>query len=134
MKARILVAYDDSKSSASAIAFASALAKSSQSELHIIAVVKPSDTDQTAGSERIVERTTRHCQRALQRLTGAEVASRFEVVVGHTADQIVKYAEQNAVSHIVVAHGIKERFDRWLLSAAREVVAYAPCSVTVVKS
>ena len=134
MKARILVAYDDSKSSARAIAFASALAKNSRSELHVIAVLRPSEIDAASARDRIVERTNRRYSRALQRLTGANATSRFEVVVGHPADQIVRYAEQNAVSHIVVGYGLRERFDRWLLSAAREVVAYAPCTVTVVRA
>jgi len=56
------------------------------------------------------------------------------VLVACAADEIVRYAELNRISHISVSHSLRERFDRWLLSAAREVVAHAPCTVTVVRA
>ena len=60
--------------------------------------------------------------------------ARPRVLVACAADEIVRYAELNRISHISVSHSLRERFDRWLLSAAREVVAHAPCTVTVVRA
>jgi nucleotide-binding universal stress UspA family protein len=58
----------------------------------------------------------------------------FEVVVGHPAKQIVRFAEANGIDHIVVGHRGHTLFERWLIgSVARQVIAYAHCAVTVVR-
>lgn len=55
--------------------------------------------------------------------------------IGHPAEQIVLHAERHAVDHIVVGHRGHSLFERWLLgSVARRVIAYANCSVTVVRT
>jgi nucleotide-binding universal stress UspA family protein len=62
------------------------------------------------------------------------VTTHVEVVIGHPAEQIVRYAEGTGVDHIVVGHRGHTLFDRWLIgSVARQVIAYAPCAVAVVR-
>lgn len=47
---------------------------------------------------------------------------------------MVRYAKQHAVDHIVVGYRGHTLFERWLIgSVARQVIAYAPCAVTVVR-
>jgi len=56
-------------------------------------------------------------------------------VIGHPAEQIVRYAEAEDIDHIVVGHRGHTLFKRWLIgSVAREVIAYAHCDVTVVRT
>ncbi|WP_280530629.1 universal stress protein [Paraburkholderia sacchari] len=44
------------------------------------------------------------------------------------------YAERHSIDHVVVGHRGHTPFDRWLLgSIARQVIACAPCSVTIVR-
>jgi len=46
----------------------------------------------------------------------------------------VLYAEQHDIDHLVVGHRGHTPFDRWLIgSVARQVLAYAPCAVTIVR-
>jgi nucleotide-binding universal stress UspA family protein len=62
------------------------------------------------------------------------VRTEFHVAVGNPAEQMLRYAEQHAVDHIVVGHRGHTLFERWLIgSIARQVVAHAPCAVTVVR-
>lgn len=54
--------------------------------------------------------------------------------VGHPAEQILRYAAEHAVDHIVLGHRGRSFFDRWLLgSVSRRVVAYADCTVTITR-
>jgi nucleotide-binding universal stress UspA family protein len=63
----------------------------------------------------------------------AHVECIAEVLVGHPAEQIVRYAEAHRIDHIV-GHRGHTLFERWLLgSVARQVIAYANCAVTVVR-
>jgi nucleotide-binding universal stress UspA family protein len=55
------------------------------------------------------------------------------MTVGHPAEQLVRYAEANAIDHIVVGHRGHTLFERWLIGlVARQVISYAHCAVTVV--
>ncbi|MHB0974030.1 MAG: universal stress protein [Thiobacillus sp.] len=50
------------------------------------------------------------------------------------AGAIVLYAEDHGIDHIVVGHRGHGLFERWLTgSVARQVIACAPCAVTVVR-
>jgi len=86
----------------------------------------------------VIEQSQRHIGRKLaaarSRVEAAGQRGAFETAVGHPAEQIVRYAERNAIDHIVVGHRGHTLFDRWLLgSVARQVIAYAHCAVTVVR-
>ncbi len=52
----------------------------------------------------------------------------------HVADWFETNAEDHGIDHIVVGHRGHGLFERWLIgSVARQVIAYAPCAVTVVR-
>lgn len=62
------------------------------------------------------------------------MTARFGVKVGHPAETIMLHAEDHGIDHIVVGHRGHGLFERWLIgSVARQVIAYAPCGVTVVR-
>lgn len=135
---RILLGYDGSDISAEAFAFALDLARKYGAELHVIAVARPPEYAEDVEAEAVIENSRRHYDKVLgvlrPKLAGEPIKSELHVVVGHPAEQIVRYAEGHGIDHIVVGHRGHTRFDRWLIgSVARQVIAYAHCAVTVLR-
>ena len=63
---------------------------------------------------------------------GVELES--HVVVGHPAEQILRYAEDSHADLIVMGRRGTTRATRWILGSVSErVMRYAHCPVTVVK-
>jgi nucleotide-binding universal stress UspA family protein len=138
MMRNILLGYDGSESAAKALEFAVNLARSFTSDLHVLAVARPPEFGDEVETEAVVENSRRHYEQVLRaaraKLAHESVRTHFQVVVGHPAEQIVRYAEANHIDHIVVGHRGHTLFERWLIgSVARQVIAYAPCAVTVVR-
>lgn len=135
----ILLGYDGSPAADRALDFAQELAQRFDAELHTVAVFRPPDFGTEVETEEMIERGRRHCTALLaplrDRLAGGPVRAHFEVAVGHPADQILRYADRHAIDHIVVGHrGHTGLAARWLLgSVARQVMAHAPCAVTIVR-
>ena len=134
---KLLIAYDGSDSAKAAFEFALDLAGKYVAELHVLAVARPPDFGSEVETEAIIENSRKHYTHLLHSLNAqsADLAAIFEVMVGHPAECIVLYAEEHGIDHIVVGHRGHTLFERWLLgSVARQVIAYAPCAVTVVRS
>ena len=134
----ILLAYDGSPSAINALAFAVNLARAFGSQLHLLAVARPPEFGDDVETRAIIENSRQHYQRILQqaraKLVHETLKTHCHVATGHPAEQIVSYAEANAIDHIVVGHRGHTMFERWLIgSVARQVIAYAHCAVTVVR-
>ncbi|RQH07109.1 universal stress protein [Paraburkholderia dinghuensis] len=135
----ILAGYDGSASAQVAVRFAKNLAEKEGARLHVLAVVSPPDWGKLAYElPELLETEKRHCQDLITELKGmlgvSAVTVQYEMVVGHPAKELVLYAERHNIDHVVVGHRGRTAFDRWLLgSIARQVIAYAPCSVTIVR-
>jgi nucleotide-binding universal stress UspA family protein len=132
----ILIGYDGSNSSKRALDFAFDLARHYGAHLHVVAVARPPEFGTEVETEAIVEQSRKHYQKLLTSLKArfGEGPVDFHVAIGHPAEQLVRFAEQNHIEHIVVGHRGGTAFERWLIgSVARQVVAYAPCAVTVVR-
>lgn len=139
MIARILLGYDGSDSATRALGFAIETAQKYDAELHVLAVARPPDLGTEIEVEPVIERELKHYEAVLSgmdaRLAASGVRSHCEVVVGHPAEQILRYAETHGVDHIVVGNRGRSLFERLLLgSIARQVIAHAPCNVTVVRA
>lgn len=135
---KILLGYDGSASADKALAFALDLAKHYGAELHLLAVARPPEFGTEVETKAVIENSRHHCHRLLAaakpRLASETVRTEFHVGVGNPAEQMLRYAEQHAMDHIVVGHRGHTLFERWLVgSIARQVVAHAPCAVTVVR-
>jgi nucleotide-binding universal stress UspA family protein len=135
---RILLGYDGSESANHALEFAADLAQRYGAELHVLAVARPPEFGDEVETEALIESGRRQCEKVLDkaraRLADATLQTHFRVAVGHPAEQIVRDAEAHAIEHIVVGHRGHTMFERWLIgSVARQVIAYAPCAVTVVR-
>lgn len=139
MPHKILLAYDGSGSARKACDFAAEMAERYGAPLHVLAVARPPEFGTEVETEDFVERSRRHYLRDLktvrEQLARRSIALHVSVLVGHPAEQIVRYAEANGIDHIVVGHRGHTAFERWLLgSVARQVIAYANCAVTVVRN
>jgi nucleotide-binding universal stress UspA family protein len=136
MITKMLIAYDGSDSARAAFEFALDMVGRYGAELHVLAVVHPPDIGEDVETEAIIDGARRHFHEVLDALKtcAGALKARFEVKVGHPAEQIVIYAEGHGIDHIVVGHRGRTLFERWLIgSVARRVIAYAPCPVTVVR-
>ena len=133
---KLLIAYDGSDSAKAAFDLALDLAEKYGAELHVLAVARPPEFGAEVETEAVIESSRRHYANLLHPLKtrAADLSAHFEVMVGHPAESIVLYAEDHGIDHIVVGHRGHSLFERWLLgSVARQVIAYAHCSVTVVR-
>ncbi len=135
---RILLGYDGSDNANHALAFAADLAQRYGAELHVLAVARPPEFGDEVETEAMIESGRKQCDRVLQlakaRLASGALQATYRVAVGHPAEQIVRDAEAHTIDHIVVGHRGHTLFERWLIgSVARQVIAYAPCAVTVVR-
>ncbi len=133
---KLLIAYDGSDSAKAAFNLAMEFAEKFGAELYVLAVARPPEFGEEVETEALIENSRRHYTQLLQPLKKqvAGLAAHFEVMIGHPAESIVLYAEDHGIDHIVVGHRGHSLFERWLLgSVARQVIAYAPCAVTVVR-
>ncbi len=133
---RILVGFDGSKDSRTAVTFAADLAAHYEAELHVITVIQLPEIADDIETEAILDRSEAAANRLLKSATEglAEAQLVTAVKVGHPAEQLIRYAEDNDIDHIVLGHRGRSFFDRWLLgSVSRRVVAYASCTVTITR-
>jgi nucleotide-binding universal stress UspA family protein len=134
----LLVAYDGSEAAVQALTFAADLARAFGASLHVLAVVRPPEFGGMVETEAVVEQSRQHHQNLLRsvqaKLAHEPFKTHVHIAVGHPSEQIVRFAEGHGIDHIVVGHRGHSLFERWLIgSVARQVVAYAPCAVTVVR-
>jgi nucleotide-binding universal stress UspA family protein len=133
---KLLIAYDGSDSAKAAFKLAMDLAGKYGAELHVLAVARPPEFGDEVETEAIIESSRRHYAEVLEPLKTqvGNLTAHFEIKVGHPAESIVLYAEDHGIDHIVVGHRGHSLFERLLLgSVGRQVIAYAPCTVTVVR-
>ena len=136
---KILLGYDGSQSADHAFTFAVDLARRYGAELHLIAVARPPEFGDEVETEAAIENARRGYDKVLAplqaKLEREPLKAHVHVAVGHPAEQIVRYAERHHIDHIVVGHRGHTLFERWLIgSIARQVIAYAHCAVTVVRT
>ena len=135
---KILLGHDGSASADRAYRFAIDLARRYGAELHVLVVARPPDFGDEVEAQAAIEDAQRRYHRVLSAvkvcLANYGFDAQAQLVVGHPAEQLVRYAEEHGVDHIVVGHRGHTLFERWLIgSIARQVVAYAPCAVTIVR-
>jgi nucleotide-binding universal stress UspA family protein len=134
----VLVAFDGSEAATRAFDFALMLSAKFGSLLHVLAVVRPPELPEDVETEALVESAREYYEKQFEslrtRASKAKVKAEFAVAVGHPAEQIVHYAEQNGVDHIVLGDRGKTFFRRWLIgSVSKQVIHYAHCTTTVVR-
>jgi len=138
MYRKILVGYDGSKSGRKAFETALELAAKYGAELFVLTVCRPPEIGDDVETEAVIENSRRYHRRLLDELkpavTAKGVKARFEVAVGHPAEQIIYDADRRGVDLVVVGDRGRSKFARWLLgSVSKQVVQYAGRPVMVVR-
>jgi len=134
----LLVGFDGSAQARKAYFIALDIAQKYQSQVHVLAVVRPPDFPEEVETRAHIESARDQIGRRLSFLQSetAHVAlhPHFRIAVGHPAEQIVRAAEEHRIELILLGHRGHGMFDRWLLgSVSRTVIAYAHCAVMVVR-
>ena len=135
----VLVGYDGSPSARHAVNFAVDLAKRFDAHLCVLVVARAPDWGAIELERKeLIDFELRHANEILDdvkaKLASSGARPDFDLVIGQPAKEIVLYAEQHDIDHLVVGHRGHTPFDRWLIgSVARQVLAYAPCAVTIVR-
>jgi nucleotide-binding universal stress UspA family protein len=135
---KILLAYDGSDPAKKALDAALDLARKYQAELYVLTVSQPPDFGEDVETEAIIENSRNYHESALAPVrtlvATSGVKARFEVAVGHPAEQIIYHADRYQVDLIVLGHRGKSLFRRLLLgSVSKQVVQYADRTVLVVR-
>lgn len=138
---KILVATDGSEYTKNAVEYGVGLAKSTGAKLYAIYVVDTAafaSIPMDAAWESMYELLRQEGDEATKYVAGKAEAEGLEVeritIEGHPADEIIKYAEKNAVSIIIMGTLGKSGLDRFLLgSVAEKVVRNSKIPVLVVR-
>jgi len=141
MLKKILVAFDGSDQSRRAFDFALEMSRNCASalpEITVLSVAQPPEPIDIVEMDAIIESATQHYEELFKGLRGKAKADGIEIktdiVVGHPADQIIKYAAEQKSDMIIVGQRGKSKIANWLLgSVSKRVSSYAPCTVTIVK-
>jgi nucleotide-binding universal stress UspA family protein len=135
---KIVVAYDTSEQAERGFDVGIDLAQKYSAELVVLAVVQLPEPMEDIETEAILESGQayfeKHFGRLREKTASSGVIPRFEVRVGHPADQIIHFANQEDADIIVMGHRGKSLLKQWLLgSTSKRVLSYAHCSVLIVR-
>lgn len=138
---KILIATDGSEYTKNSIEYGIDLAKNTQAKLHVIYVIDTAafaSIPMDAAWESMYELLKQEGDEATGYVAEKAEAEGLEVekltVEGHPAEEIIKYAEKNSISVIVMGTLGKSGLDRFLLgSVAEKVVRASKIPVLVVR-
>jgi len=141
MLKKILVAFDGSQQSYKAFEFAldmSKLCPGAAPEIIVLSVAQPPEPIDIVEMDAIIDSATLHYEDLFKGLKEKakerNIEIKTEVIVGHPADQIVRYATEMKSDMIIVGQKGKSKVETWLLgSVSKRIATYAPCTVTIVK-
>lgn len=134
----ILVAFDGSDQSRKAFDLGLEIAAKFRARLLIMGIVRLPEPAISVEIDAMLDRGKSHFAEEFSQLaeqaeqTGVKLET--HVAVGHPAEQILRYAEDNHSDLIVMGRRGMTRATRWILGSVSErVMRYAHCPVTVVK-
>ena len=141
MLKRILIAFDGSEQSRKAFDFVLEISKywtGASLDITVLSVAQPPEPIDIVEMDAIIEGATQHYEELFKGLREKAKANsveiKTEIVIGHPADQIIKYATEHKSDMIVVGQRGKSKIANWLLgSVSKRVSSYAPCTVAIVK-
>lgn len=138
---KIIAAFDGSEQSGKAFDFALELTKLCQDaapQIFVLSVAQPPEPIDIVEMDAVIDSATQHYEELFiglkEKARERNIEVKTEVVVGHPADQIVRYAKETSADMIVIGQKGKSKIENWLLgSVSKRVATYAPCTVTIVK-
>lgn len=141
MLKKILVAFDGSEESVKAFNFALSLISefsSKEKEVVLLSVAQPPEPAEIVEVKAVIDSATEYYKKQFEKILpiakSHQVEVKTEIIVGHPADQIVRYAAENGFDMIIMGQRGMSKIERWLLgSVSRRVATYATCPVVIVK-
>ena len=141
MLEKILVGFDGSEPSFKAFHYGLEIIKQcsvTRPQIVVVSVVQLPEPADIVEVEAVIDSATEHYKVLFAELENRaktqQITIATEVLVGHPADQIIRYAKGNGVDLILVGQMGKSKIENWLLgSVSRRVAAYSHCTVTIVK-
>lgn len=141
MLEKILVAFDGSEPSYKAFDYGLEIINRcsvKRPEIVVVSVVQPPEPADIVELDAVIDSATQHYTARFKELEDRAKAQQItivtEVLVGHPADQVIRYAKENGFDLILVGQMGKSKIESWLLgSVSRRIAAYSHCSVTIVK-
>ncbi len=135
---KILVADDTSEQAGRAFEFGLDMAQKYGAELIVVSVARLPEPPEIVETEAILENAQVYYEQhfaLLRKKAGLMgLKARFEVRIGHPAEQIVRLANEEKVGAIVMGHRGQSLIERWLVgSVAKRVLSYASCTVCIVR-
>ena len=141
MVKKILVAFDGSEQSYQAFDFAldmSQMCPGAAVNIIVLSVAQPPEPIDIVEMDAIIDSATRHYEDLFKVLREKAKERNYEikteVAIGHPADQIVRYAYENACDMVIMGQRGKSKIERWMLgSVSKRVATHAACTVIIVK-
>lgn len=135
---KAIVAYDGSDQAEKAFLWAVDVAAKFTAHLVVLAVARPPEPPEAVETMAVLENATEyykeHFENLKRKAASTGVPARFEVRVGHPAEQIIHFANEEGADVIVMGHRGKTFVQRWLLgSVSKRVLSYAHCTVVIVR-
>jgi nucleotide-binding universal stress UspA family protein len=137
---KILVAFDGSPKAYEAFEHAMKLAAicDTRPEITVLSVAQPPEPIDIVEIDAVIDAAKEHYGKLLRELREKakekNIEIKTEIVVGHPAEQIVRYAKENDIDQIIMGQKGKSKIESWLLgSVSKRVSTYSPCTVTIVK-
>ncbi len=137
---KILVAFDGSPKAYEAFEHAMKLAAicDTRPEITVLSVAQPPEPIDIVEIDAVIDTAKEHYGKLLRELREKakekNIEIKTEIVVGHHAEQIVRYAKENDIDQIIMGQKGKSKIENWLLgSVSKRVSTYSPCTVTIVK-
>jgi nucleotide-binding universal stress UspA family protein len=141
MVKKILVAFDGSEQSYQAFDFALDMSKmcpGAAVTIIVLSVAQPPEPIDIVEMDAMIDNATRHYEDLFKGLREKAKEHNYEikteVAIGHPADQIIRYAYENACDMVVMGQRGKSTIERWMLgSVSKRVATHAACTVIIVK-
>lgn len=141
MLKKILIAFDGSEPSRYAFSYALELMRHFTikiPEITVVAVAQLPEPADIVEIDAIIDSATEYYKALFKELEvqaeTMQLEIKTEVLVGHPADQVIRYAKEHEIDMIFAGQTGKSKIETWLMgSVSRRIVAYAHCPVTIVK-
>ncbi len=140
MLSKLLIAFDGSEQSYRAFDFALNMYRicGASPEITVLSVAQPPEPEGMVKMGSFFESASKlyeHLFKGLRDKASKEnLEIQTEVIVGHPAHEIIKYATERKIDIIIVGQRGRSKVEKWLLgSVSKRISTHAPCTVAIVK-
>ena len=137
---KILIAFDGSEQSYRAFDFSLEMSRlcGASPEITVLAVAQPPEPAGIITADDFLDSANtlyEHLFKGLRDKAGrANLEIRTEIIAGHPAHEILKYAAEIKSDMIIVGQRGRSNIAKWLMgSVSKRIATHAPCAVTIVK-